>query len=112
MRTTLTTAAVVALIAASAGPAVAKPDIPTARGDAALHAQAMRAQGIHEEQLAAVAASRPSTPPAVVHVTHTPLVDGGFDWADAGIGAGFAAALMLSVAGVSVARRHPPMPLR
>jgi hypothetical protein len=103
MRTTLTTIAVVALLAAGAGTASARVEPTTGRAEAAQHAAAVRAQGLHLEQLAAAAASRPLAPP-VVHVTR--VADGGFDWADAGIGAGLAAALLLSAAGVSTLRRQ------
>jgi hypothetical protein len=41
-----------------------------------------------------------------VHVTR--ITDGGFDWADAGIGAGLATALLLSAAGASAIRRQHP----
>lgn len=120
MRATLTTISVIGLLAAGAGTAVAQPDTLTTRDDAALHAQAMRAQGRHhasvaasdapaqslsDEQLAAVAASREPAPAPIVHVTR--LTDGGFDWADAGIGAGLAAALLLSAAGASALRQRP-----
>jgi hypothetical protein len=122
MRATLTTVSVAALLAAGAGTASARPDMPAGRADAAIHAAAMRAQGLHHrhldalaasgaatrglhyEQLAAVAASRESTPASTVRVTRA--ADGGFDWADAGIGAGLAAALLLSAAGVSTLRRQ------
>jgi hypothetical protein len=125
MRATLTTVSVVALLAAGAGTASARPYPPTGRADAAIHAQAMRVQGRHhqhlaavaasdapaqsldDEQLAAVAASREPAPAPIV--TATRVADGGFDWADAGIGAGLAAALLLSGAGVSTLRRqHAP----
>src|SRR3954468_18166301 len=127
MRATLTTVSVVAMLAAGAGTASARPDMPTARADAAIHAAAMRAQGLHREQLAAVAASREPTgaplvrgppreqraavaasrePTAAPIVRVTRVADGGFDWADAGIGAGLAAALLLSAAGVSALRRQ------
>jgi len=43
-----------------------------------------------------------------VRVARAPLADGGFDWADAGIGAGLSAALLLGAAGVAAIRR-PPM---
>jgi hypothetical protein len=112
MRATITTASVVALLAASAGSAAARPDIPSARTDAALHARAMRGQGAHYTQLRRhqVTVASPGTPAATVRVA--PLADGGFQWADAGIGAGFAAALLLSAAGVSAVRRHPPVKAR
>ncbi|HEX4690549.1 MAG TPA: hypothetical protein VH276_07640 [Solirubrobacteraceae bacterium] len=102
MRTTLTTACVAALLAAGAGSAVAAPGEPEARSDAAIHAQAMRAQGVHQMQLAK----------APVQIARQPLIEGGFEWADAGIGAAFAAALLLSAAGVSAVRRHSPTRLR
>lgn len=122
MRATLTTVSVVALLAVGAGPAAARPDIPTGRADAAMHAQIMRAQGrhlqhlaalaasdapaqsLHDEQLPAVAASRDPAPAPIVRVTS--VADGGFDWADAGIGAAVAAALLLSAAGVLTLRRQ------
>jgi hypothetical protein len=47
-----------------------------------------------------------SQPQPAVHVTH--LTDGGFDWADGAIGAGLAAALLLSAAGASALRRKHP----
>jgi hypothetical protein len=106
MRATLSTVATVGLLAAGTGTAVARPDVQTARDDAALHAQAVRAQGAH---LAAVASATQHRPPATVQFTRSPLPDGGFDWADAGIGAGLTAALLLSAAGVSIARRQPPV---
>jgi hypothetical protein len=125
MRATLTTIAVAGLLAAGADTAAARPDVQTGRADAATHAAAMRAQGRHnqhlaaqpasnasaqglrDEQLAAVAASREPAPAPIVRVTR--LADGGFDLADAGIGAGLAVALLLSAAGVSTLRRqHAP----
>jgi hypothetical protein len=102
MRTTLITISVAGLLAAGAGSAAARPLAPTARGDAARHAQAMRDQGAHDT--AHVNASPAA--PAVVRVSRAPLVDGGFDWADAGIGAGLAAALLLSAGGASALRHH------
>ncbi|MEA2282235.1 MAG: hypothetical protein QOK21_2842 [Solirubrobacteraceae bacterium] len=114
MRATLTTASAVALLAASAGSAAARPDIPSARTDAALHAQAMHAQGVHDTRLrrhqTTVASS--GTPAAAPTVRVAPLADGGFEWADAGIGAGLAAGLLLSAAGVAAVRRHPPVRTR
>jgi hypothetical protein len=128
MRATLTTVSVVALLAAGAGTASARPDPPTGRADAAVHAQAMRvqgrhyqhlatlaasdapAQGLRDEQRAAVAASSKPAPASIVRVTR--VADGGFDWADAGIGAGLAAALLLSAAGVSTLRRQHALATR
>ena len=128
MRATLITTSVLALLAAGAGPAAARPEPATGRADAAIHAQAMRAQGRHyqhlaplaasdapahglrDEQRAAVAASREPAPASIVRVTR--VADGGFDWADAGIGAGLAAALLLSAAAVSTLRRQHPLATR
>ena len=107
MRATLITISVVALLAVSAGPASARPNPVTGAGDAALHAQTMRILGRHYQHLAALDASRAPAPAPIVHVTR--VADGGFDWADAGIGAGLAAALLLAAAGVSTLRRqHSP----
>jgi hypothetical protein len=108
MRTTLTTAAVVGLLAAGAGTAAARPELPGGRDDAALHSQALRTQAAHSVDLRNAAPSGSSAPAPIVRVTRAPLVDGGFDWADAGIGAGLAAALLLSAAGASVLRRERP----
>jgi hypothetical protein len=121
MRITLTAISVAALLAAGAGSAAARPadvpiapsdaapkaqaDVPTARSDAALHAQAMRSQGLHYRHLTGVASSTKPAPGPTVRVTR---VDDGFDWADAGIGAGVATALLLvSAAGVAAIRRQP-----
>ena len=123
MRTTLTAVSVAALLAAGAGSAAARPadvpiprndpappaqtNVPTARTDAAQHAQAIRSLGLHNRHLASVASSTKPAPAPIVHVTR---VDAGFDWADAGIGAGVATALLLlSAAGVAAIRRQPRM---
>jgi hypothetical protein len=108
MRSTLTTISVAPLLAAGAGSAAAHPadmptpgsdaalqaqaDIPTARTDAALHAQAMRSQGLEYRHLTSDASSTEPAPAPTVRVTRA---DDGFDWADAGIGAGVATALLL-----------------
>ena len=122
MRATLTTISVAALLAAGAGSAAARPrtcpspattppppaqtDVPTARTDAAQHAQAMRSLGLHNRH-AIVAPSAQPAPAPIVHVTR---VDDGFDWADAGIGAGVATGLLLlSAAGLAAVRRQPRM---
>jgi hypothetical protein len=111
MRATLTTASVVALLAVGAGPAAADPpDSQTGRADAAMHAQIMRAQGRHLQHLAALAAASEPAPTPIVRVTR--VADGGFDWADAGIGAGMAAAVLLSAAGVSTLRRQHALATR
>jgi hypothetical protein len=121
MRSTLTTISVAALLAVGAGSAAAHPadmpnpggvtapqaqaDIPTARTDAALHAQAMRSQGLRYRHLTGVASS---TKPAAAPTVRVTRVDDAFDWADAGIGAGVATALLLvSAAGFVAIRRQP-----
>jgi hypothetical protein len=108
MRATLTTASVVALLAAGAGTAAAKPDVSSNRADAAAHARGMRALGVHQHQEPAVAFGS-STPVRVDRVA----ADAGFDWADAGIGAGIAVALLLAGGGTMAVRRpHPITPAR
>jgi len=121
MRSTLTTISVAALLAAGAGSASAHPadmpspgsdaalraqaDVPTARSDAAQHAQAMRTLGLHSRHVTGVATSTNPPPSRIVRVTR---VDQGFDWADAGIGAGVASGLLLlSAAGIAAIRRQP-----
>jgi hypothetical protein len=120
MRATLPTLSAVALLALGAGPAVARPDESFGRREAVTHAANTRAlglraeqrataqaaaQGLRDEQRAAVAASRQSVPTPLVRVTR--VADGGFEWADAGIGAGIAVALLLTAAGVATVRRQP-----
>lgn len=130
MRATLTTVSAVALLAAGAGSAAARPaDTPltgtmsttqqvvtaaaprgphtsASRLDAANHALAIR----RLSRLDGVASTE--APPAqqaaapIVHVTR--LAGGGFDWADAGIGASLSAALLLAAAGASAMRRQHP----
>jgi len=121
MRPTLITISVAALLAAGAGSAAARPadvpivrsdaapqaqaDVPTARSDAAQHAQAMRSLGLYSRHVTGVATSTKPAPSPVVRVTR---VNDGFDWADAGIGAGVATALLLlSAAGIAAIRRQP-----
>ena len=123
MRPTLTAISVAALLAAGAGSAAARPadvpigrsdaapqaqaDVPTARSDAAQHAQAMRSLGLRSRDVTVtgVATSTKPAPSPIVRVTR---VNDGFDWADAGIGAGVATALLLlSAAGLAAIRRQP-----
>jgi hypothetical protein len=134
MRATLTTVSAVALLAAGAGSAAARPaDTPmtgttsttqpvvtaaaprgphtsASRLDAANHALAIR----RLNRLDGVASTK--APPAqqaaapIVHVTR--LAGGGFDWADAGIGAGLTAVLLLGAAGVASVRRTPTITAR
>jgi hypothetical protein len=122
MRATLTTISVAALLAVGAGSAAARPadvpidrsdaapqaqtDVPPARTDATQHARAIRSLALHNRH-AIVAPSAQPAPAPIVHVTR---VDDGFDWADAGIGAGVATALLLlSAAGLAATRRQPRM---
>ena len=85
---TITTLSVTALLAVGAGPAAARPaDMPPGH-------------------------SPYSSPAPVAHVAHTQIADDGIDWTDVGIGAGLAAALLLSAAGVTAVRRQPPMRVR
>ena len=112
MRSTLTTISIVALLAAGAAPAAARPDAgpSSTRAGAAKHAAAMRALGIQYEQLSAQAASRPAPGDlAPTRVVRTVAAAPGFDWADAGIGAGLTVVLLLSGAGFVAVRRHPQM---
>ena len=91
MRASLTTTVAVAgLLAAGTGSAAARPYNPTARKDAALHAQAMRyqAEAAYYRDHGTVTPSGTPAPVPIVRVTHAAPADGGFDWADAGIGAG------------------------
>ena len=111
MRATLTTLTAAALLAAGAGSAAARPaDLPVAHSDAARHAQAVRTQPVNHlgGDRPTVASPAQPAPAPIVRVARAPLADGGFDWADAGIGAGLSAALLLGAAGVAVIRR-PPM---
>ncbi len=52
------------------------------------------------------------SPVATVHVDQAPVSDSGVNWADIGIGAGLATALLLSAAAVAVLRRRPPITTR
>ena len=113
MRATLTTVAVVGLLAAGAGPAAARPaDSPADYGGAASrHAATTPSVGVQHRYLGNEAAVLPtthsSTAAPAVHVTRTQIADDGIDWTDVGIGAGLTAALLLAGAGV-VRRQHVP----
>ena len=105
MRSTLTSSIVAAaLLLGSAGPAAARPGSPSDRIDAAT----MRGLALQQRRVARdVAAQGSLAPVEIVRVTR--VAGGGFDWVDAGIGAGLAAALRLSAAGASTLRRqHAP----
>ena len=115
MRATLTTICAAALLAAGAGSAAARPaDMPVHRSDAARHAQALRTQSVNYHHLGGdrptVASPAQPAPAPIVRVIRA--ADGGFDWADAGIGAGLSAALLLSAAGVSALRRQHALTTR
>jgi hypothetical protein len=113
MRSTLTTLSVAALLATTAGTAAAQPVGGVGRHDASTVRAAHVASGpvfYHPEGGPAVGVSTAS-----VAATATPSVrtavsaaSDGFSWVAAAIGAGLAAALLLTAAGVAAARRHPP----
>jgi hypothetical protein len=111
MRSTLTISILAAaLLLGSAGPAAARPGSPSDRIDAAtmrgIHAAGLRYQAeatYHSDHINDAPASKPA-PVQIVRVTR--VADGGFDWADAGIGAGLTAALLLSAAAVATVRRQ------
>ncbi len=115
MRSTLTAISVVALLAAGASSAAARPaDMPVRHSHATTHqpaAVAVPTVGQQHRYLGSDARLVPSpldsTPARTVHVATTRVADGGVNWADVGIGAGLAAALLLSAAGVWAARREP-----
>lgn len=100
------------LTLALTAPAGARPaDMPLHRSDAAPHAQAIRTQRLNYRHLGGdrptVASPAQPTPAPIARVTRAPLTDAGFDWADAGIGAGLTAALLLGAARVAAIRRPP-----
>jgi hypothetical protein len=108
MRSPLTPILVVALLAAGAAPAAARPEPPN-RVDAANHAATMRSlarQRPRDGQLVSASPAGAPAPAPTVRVMH---LRGGFDWVDAGIGAGLTGALLLGAAGVASVRRHPTM---
>jgi hypothetical protein len=114
MRSTLTTITAAALLATSAGPAAARLDAPLSASHAAHHATATGVQGRQfrylGRDLVAVASPSERAPAPIVRVATPPAADSGFAWADAGIGAGLAAALLLSAAAASAIRRHRMTP--
>jgi hypothetical protein len=126
MRPTLTVVAVVGLLAIGAGAADARQTEQTARINAAQHAATMRAQGRHGAALRAATTGNPeydaghastataaAKPRPIVRVVRAPATRDGFDWADAGIGAGLAAGLMsLALARESRRRRTLARPAR
>jgi|tagenome__1003787_1003787.scaffolds.fasta_scaffold20485651_1 hypothetical protein len=136
MRATLTATSVVVLLAASAGSAAARPDTspnpvdaanhatsPAARPavspnrvDAANHAAGMLRLAARQRRadgdLTPVTSAGTPAPAPIVHITREPLAEDGFSWADAGIGAGLATALLLGAAGASTRRRHHRVALR
>jgi hypothetical protein len=100
MRSMFITISVVALLASSAVSAAARTDGFYDRTDAGSRAGAM--------STSARSASEPTRAP-IVRTARPPVGRDGFEWADAGIGAGVALALLLGVAGMSSVRRHPTM---
>jgi hypothetical protein len=112
MRTTVSTLSAVALLAAGAGSAAARPaDMPLHRSAPSRQAAAPRTPPTYRYDLAdnrpPVALPAEPATPATVRVIRA--AGGSFDWADAGIGAALTAALLLSAAGVSTLRRqHTP----
>ena len=111
MRATLTTISVAVLVATSAGPAAARPaDMPPGHGPSASHSAASPSLGVQHRYLGGDAVAVPTTHRSAAApagpVARTQIADEGVDWTDVGIGAGRAAALLLSAAGVS-AVRHP-----
>ncbi len=112
MRSTLITAVLaLALLALSAGPAAARPDVSSNRIDAANHATAMRSLASFKQQIAAdlerVTSPAPTAAARTVRIVRVPVTDNGFNWLDGAIGAGLTAALLLTGAGLASARRHP-----
>jgi len=114
MRSTLTATAVVALLATTASAAAARPDAPLRdRHSSAGHAATVLSRGVqHHYGIDARPSSPGDAPVATVHVDPARVADGGVNWADIGIGAGLATALLLSAAGVSALRGRPSMPTR
>jgi hypothetical protein len=116
MRSTLTTVSVAAaLLAAGAGPAAARPaDLPLTMSHSARHAVAAPSVGVQHRYLGsdAVPAAVESAPAPAAQAVRTTPADGGVNWADVGIGAGLAAALLLSAGGVSAMRHQLPVRTR
>ena len=130
MRSTFVTSiAAVAVLAAGAAPAAARPQVPPSRIEAANRVPAVRSQalqgGLHSETTAGFPGERTqdpralanssslagtTAPPRPVVTARARVADAGFDWVDAGIGAGLSAALLLGAAGVASARRRPTLP--
>jgi hypothetical protein len=110
MRLALNSITAAALLAASAGPAAARLDAPLNASPVAHHAKATGVQGRQFRHLGGdvvtIGSARKSAPAATVRFATPPAANGGFAWADAAIGAGLAAALLLTAAGVSAVRRQ------
>jgi hypothetical protein len=109
MRFALSSITVVALLAAAAGPAAARLDGPINVSPVTHHVKAAGIQGRQFRHLGGdvAIAAKVTRAPAVVVATPA-VTDNGFDWADAGIGAGLAAALLLTAAGLAAVRRQHP----
>ena len=100
----------------SRGSAAARPDVAhrdvTSSVGSTVATRSLGVQHHYGIDLPTVPSLPRSAPVATVHVDQAPVSDSGVDWADIGIGAGLATALLLSAAGVSVLRRRPPMTTR
>ena len=114
MRSTLTSITAAALLATSAGPVAARLDGPLTSTAANHQATVASVHGRQYRHLGgdvvAVATPNEFSPAPIVRVATPPAADSGFAWADAGIGAGLAAALLLSAAAASAIRRHRMTP--
>jgi hypothetical protein len=114
MHSTITTITTIAALAAGAGPVAARLDAPLS-SPAANHQTA--AAGVNGRQyrhlggdVVAVAKPNAFSRAPIVRVATPPAADNGFSWGDAGIGAGLAAALLLSAAAASAIRRQHMTP--
>ncbi len=115
MRTAITTASLIALLATGAGSAAASPRI-----DPGVHAQGLRYKAeatyyVHHTSSpnaqdvahGVYPGMSPAQPAQTVEVAGS-----GFHWGDAGIGAGLTAVLLLSAAGAAALRRQHPATIR
>jgi hypothetical protein len=91
-------------------PAPRGPHASAARIDAADHALAIRRLNRLDGVESADAPQAQHAAAPIIRVTR--LAGGGFDWGDAGIGAGLAAVLLLGAAGVASVRRTPTITAR
>ena len=108
MRITFIVLAVAALLALGTGSAVARPAPADTPGAALQHRYVGRdlVAVSPDSQVVATDARRSSAVPSA------PAPAAGFDWTDAGVGAGLLAALLGLSAGVVLIRRHRPLAAR